>query len=258
MQISHGNRILAYCKFSDKEEINALFLHEQTVLNRLKEKRIESIPESLYCGMLSDTVYLFVQSTVKTKRSRVLHQWTDLHRQFLHELKQNTEQKIPFEETDFLYSIQLLQRNLSYISAANRESVAKAIAKVLNYYKGKVVCFSAYHGDFTPWNMFEENKQLYVFDWEYARLTSPVYLDWFHFFTQCAIFEQHLQAEEILHLYTQRKNELPDSVEDADFYYTCYLLDIVSRYANRDRGIYDQSMANSMAVWTKLIEKFND
>lgn len=96
IQISHGNKILGYCKFSNKEEICSLFLHEQTILDALKEKQFKFIPECLYFGMLPDNIYLFVQSTLKTKWSKVLHQWTDLHWQFLYELKQKNRTKNTF------------------------------------------------------------------------------------------------------------------------------------------------------------------
>ena len=41
------------------------------------------------------------------------------------------------------------------------------------------VCFA--HGDFTPWNSFEVDRRLYVFDWEYASELHPVGYDHLHF-----------------------------------------------------------------------------
>jgi thiamine kinase-like enzyme len=254
MQISCGNRILGYCKFSDNEEVKALFSHEQIIFNTLKEKGIKQIPECLFCGIWKENITVFVQSTIKTNHSKVLHSWTVLHDSFLKELHKKTVQKLPFHATDFYNSIQLLRQNIYCISESERDVVCQAIDIVLDFYKNRIVTFSVYHGDFTPWNMFVEKKQLYVFDWEYGGLTYPPYLDWFHFFTQCCIFEKHLTSKNTHQLYVQRKCELDNWFENSDFYYICYLLDIVSRYANRDKGVFNAEMSHSISVWINLIK----
>jgi hypothetical protein len=253
MQISQGNKILGYCKFSDKEEIKSLFSYEQTVLDTLKEKKIELIPECLYCGTFKKDICVFVQSTIKTNRSKVIHDWTNDHWFFLSNLKQKTEHTLLFKETDFYYSIQFLQQNLLYLLPAGQTYLYKAISKVLNHYKDSSVTFSFYHGDFTPWNTSGENGRLFVFDWEYARLTYPAYLDWFHFFTQCCIFERHFQAEKIYKYYMYKKIALTCYMENPDFLYTCYLLHIISFYLERESGYYSGDIKKSMSIWLKLL-----
>ncbi len=37
------------------------------------------------------------------------------------------------------------------------------------------------HGDFTPWNMKQHGKKLFIFDWEYASEAGPPACDLFHF-----------------------------------------------------------------------------
>ena len=82
MQISCGSRILGYCKATESEEIAALFRGEAEMLNDLHRKGIQDVPECLFCGDTDRKVTLFVQSTAKTSRSLVLHEWTELHTAF--------------------------------------------------------------------------------------------------------------------------------------------------------------------------------
>jgi len=253
IQISNENKILGYCKLSDKEDIKNLFLHEQKILGMLKEKEVSQIPECLYCNTLKDNLYLFIQSTTKTNHSKTLHNWNDLHWNFLTHLKEKTEQIIPFEQTDFFQSIKCLQQNQAYLLDSERAIIVIAIDKVLNHYKNSTVNFSVCQGDFTPWNMFMEKNQLFVFDWEYAGLTYPDYIDRFHFFTQCCIFEQHFDAKKIARSYLIQKQTFSEYITNPDFQYLCYLLDIISRYVNRDKGIYSEAMKNSLKIWIQLI-----
>ncbi|KAA6303777.1 MAG: hypothetical protein EZS26_000328 [Candidatus Ordinivivax streblomastigis] len=254
VQISKGSNILGYCKISDRENIKQLFSREEKILNTLKAKNINQIPECLYCGSLTDNIDLFVQSTVKTNHSKVLHKWNSQHWAFLANLKQQTEQILPFEQTDYFRDIDKLRQNQSYLSIPDRNMIDSAIDKVMDYYGGKLVTFCAYHADFTPWNMFLEQNQLFVFDFEYAQLTYPPYLDWFHFFTQCCIFEERLNANEIYNAYLIQKRKETEYLKNSDFYYLCYLLNILSLYLEREKGLYNNhDVKKSLSIWLKLI-----
>src|SRR5690606_38653970 len=155
------------------------------------------IPTCLFNGVLKDNLFVFIQSTIKTTTSKVVHQWQETHWQFLTTLHEQTKQSLLFEETDFFESLMLLKKNTAYLKDADAQLIYKAISKVTEHFKNKQVCFSAYHADFTPWNIIKENGNLFVFDFEYAKMGYPPYLDWFHFFTQTAIFKNQLDATEI-------------------------------------------------------------
>jgi hypothetical protein len=253
MQISRGKTILGYCKVSDREEVKQLFYHEQTILKTLKAKGIKQIPECLYCGALTDNINLFIMSTVKTNQSKMIHQWKSQHWDFLTELKQKTEQILPFEQTDYFHTIDTLTQNLSCFSLPERNIIHSAIDKVMGYYSGKTVAFSACHDDFTPWNMLFERGQLFVFDLEYAKLTYPPYLDRFHFFTQCCIFEQHLDADEIYKAYLSQKQTISKRIENPDFSYLCYLVNILSLYLKKDSGNFHTGVRENIQIWCSLI-----
>lgn len=249
IQISKGCNILGYCKVTDSREVAALFRSEADLLERLKRHGMEGVPQALFCGELTGGVFLFVQNTTKTQQSKVPHKWGILHEQFLNELQKRTLQKVKFEKSDYHETLQNLRAHLDWLPQfMNRATVEKAIDNVINFYKGKRIDFSAYHADFTPWNMFVENGRLFVFDWEYARMTYPPMLDRYHFFTQTAIFEKHWQGKEIIKFI-----QSPDANWINRESYILYLLDIISRFTVREKGTVKGDIARSMKIWNDLL-----
>lgn len=249
MQLSKGNRILGYCKISDSEEIARMFGNEAKILNCLSENGVTGIPRCLFHGEWQDGIYLFVQSTIKTNRSAVLHSWCDLHDEFLARLEKATEVNLPFEDSDYYRTLRNLQEHIEWLpSAEAREIVSLALQEVMEKLKGTSCDYSAYHADFTPWNMFVEHGELFVFDWEYAKMSYPPGLDRYHFFTQIAIFEWHWGAKEIVNYINSTDAKWMD-VEC----YKLYLLDIISRFTMRERGNFHGDEARTMNIWISLL-----
>jgi thiamine kinase-like enzyme len=53
--------------------------------------------------------------------------------------------------------------------------------------KNNNMCCSSCHGDFTPWNIYKKNNQLFVIDWEMYKEDVPVFFDIFHYAFQSEI-----------------------------------------------------------------------
>lgn len=251
IQISSGNRIIGYVKVTASEDICVVFDHENHILTTLHRQGIKCVPECLYCGTLTGGLHVFIQTTIKTMQSKVIHGWTNLHSQFLTMLSVRTQQKLMFEQTDFYRDLNLLESRLSEFDKT--EVVANAIAEVRTTYEGKIVFFSAFQADFTPWNMFEERGELFVFDWEYARLTYPPRLDYFHFMVQTAIFEGHLTAEDIAKWFETEHDALDITYRDSQLALKCYLLAIMSIYTNREKESIGNDTRERIAFWVKLL-----
>ncbi len=248
IQLSKGGNILGYCKASDNKEILRLFERETSTLHTLAEKGVENIPQALFCGTLSNGVHIFVQSTVKSGQSRVLHEWGALQEKFLARLHEKTKQTILFEESDFHRTLLALEEHLDWLpTSCNRVVVEAAVARIMKKYRGKKVEFSAFHGDFTPWNMFAERGELFVFDFEYSALTYPAYLDRYHFELQTAIFEKRIPAEEIVAHMLQcgwvNKEKL-----------AMYLLSMLSQYTLREKGKCSNHLEQTMTLWIEIIK----
>lgn len=250
IQLSRGKEILGYCKASDNEEILSLFEKESALLRTLEEKGVTGIPRALFCGTLSNGLHIFVQSTTKTTHSKVVHQWGALQEGLLATLHGKTKQTILFEKSDYYKTLTALQEHLDWLPAtADRVVIETTIAGVLAKYRGKEVEYSACHGDFTPWNMFVEGKELFVFDFEYATLTYPAGLDRYHFELQTANFEKRMTAEEQID-YLKACNW----VEREKL--VMYLLDIISRFTVREKGEVKGDVAHSFTIWNKILTTF--
>ena len=255
MQISRGARILGYVKVTESKEIYGIFEHEKKILDTLHGQGMGQVPACLYCGTMKIGLHLFVQSTAKTQQSEVVHAWSEKHEQFLNDLAMHTRQKVQFEDSDFYSDLNALEERLSLLG--NPEVLCKDIQEVKDRYAGREVEFSAFQADFTPWNMFVEKERLFVFDWEYARMTYPSRLDYFHFLIQTAVFEEHLTAEKIAERYASLRSTLVPIWENPDFALQCYLLSIMSIYVQREPDVRDNGVIERMQLWLELLNILN-
>lgn len=253
LQVSCGGKILGYVKVTASEDIRTVFDHEKSVLAMLRSKGIDRVPECLYCGLLGCGLHIFIQTTIKTARSRVVHGWTDMHSRFLDRLSSQTRQNLLFEQSDFYHDLNGLESRLDEIDEAS--IVKNVIAELKSRYVGKEVEFSVFQADFTPWNMFEEGGDLFVFDWEYARLTYPPRLDYFHFEIQTAIFEDHLTADEIYNRFVAERDILNGLYDNYEFSLKCYLLSVMSLYVNREGSGIGDDTRSRLAFWVNLLKK---
>lgn len=253
IQVYRGDRILGYVKVTDSEDIARVFAHEETVLQQLHERGVDGIPECRYCGTLTNGLWAFVQTTRKTMRSKVLHGWTGRHTLFLEDLHEKTLWEGDFGETDFYRDLRRLEARLPEL--ADGKYLEAVIRDVMATYVGGRVQFSAFHADFTPWNMFLEEGKLFVFDWEYARMTYPPRLDAFHYRVQTAVFEEHLAATDLMARYRREREELKNRWVHPDFSFRCYLLAVMSLYVAREEGELCEETRERVAFWVKLLQE---
>jgi hypothetical protein len=238
IQISSGKQILGYCKLSNSYAVKGLFIHEQHVLGELHQKGVTQVPECLYCGSLTEDIWIFVQTTIKTQGSKVIHKWTGKHWEFLTQLNVKTKFKCLFNDTDLAISLSVLERFLKYLPTNEADILEKAIFKVRTYYGNGPVEFSAYHADFTPWNIFFEGGRLFSFDLEYAGMSFPPYMDFFHYITQISILERNYSYKKTFE-YCQKiakKTSINSRFLDV---YLCYLLTVISFYFNINKKVLD-------------------
>lgn len=279
IQVSKGSEILGYCKISNNEEIFRIFKHEQIVLNKLNKTMVNNIPQCLYCDLIQFEdikVYLFIQSTIKTITSNVEHKIKKKHFEFLNKLTEQTKVDISFNKSEYYIMIQKLKGNLKYLSdiycfndkvdndigiIEGYEIINKAIKRVEVLLSCNTQVFSAFHGDFTPWNMFFEKDELFVFDFEYAKITYPPKIDIFHYFTQVCIFKLNLNAEEI---YNKFNNSVIDeclkfggweNAVEVKNSYCYYLLDIIGLYLERDNNNFNYEVKRNLKIWISLLKK---
>lgn len=249
MQVSRGKEILGYCKITDSAEIAALFDRECRILNKLHKAGITHAPKPLFRGQLQNGLEIFVQSTCKTAKSKVIHEWCAMHDHYIRRLYEATKQELPFEESDFCKTLTDFKGNIDlYPLEEYRDMMLREAERVLTTYLGKSVVFSAYHADFTPWNTFANGDKLFAFDWEYARESYPPFLDRYHFFTQTAIFESHTDTAVIIEGIRNGAYPWLD-VEQ----YKLYIIEVTARFTLREKGHPAPDILMSMHVWASLL-----
>lgn len=256
IQVVNSGVILGYCHLSDSDKLLPKFEYEQEFLNYIKDKSIEDIPIPLYLGVC-DNKAIFCQSTIMTKNSRYSNSWNEIHTEFLKLLLSKTEIVLPFEQTDFYHLLLKFENISSQINDNNNICVLKeGIDNIFKVYQNKIVHFCACHWDFTPWNMFVEKENLFVFDWEYAQKSFPPFIDYFHFFTQdCILNKGMADPKEIINDYLEKKHREFTNFSNQDITFLCYLVAIVLFYFSEHKGFSEKD--KSYQCWIGLINILN-
>ena len=193
------------------------------------EEVTESLPLAVALRLESGS-WILIQSTRKTLRSKVVHEWGALQENFLKRLYEATAKEIAWEESDVAQALRDLREHVDWLPVGvDGDVVARRIDAVMDRMVGKRVMYGAYHGDFTPWNMFVEGGELFVFDWEYAGWTYPMGLDRYHFWMQTALFEKHWGVEELKRYMGSNEGKWIDG-EMLEM----YVLDVMSKYVMRE------------------------
>ena len=270
IQVWKGERILGYVKVTRSEEVGRLFEREASFLKYVNSQRstvngrssgfdlshteeknpegvTESLPEAVALRLESGS-WILIQSTRKTLRSRAVHEWGALQEDFLRRLYDATAREIVWEESDVAQALRDLHGHVDWLpDGVDGEMVARRIDAVMERMVGKRVMYGAYHGDFTPWNMFVEGGELFVFDWEYAGRTYPMGLDRYHFWMQTALFEKHWGVAELKRYMGSAEGTWIDR-EMLEM----YLLDVMSKYVMREGGKVKE--LGMFGVWGGMVK----
>ena len=258
IQIYCGNNILGYCKITKNKDIFSIFQHENKVLDYLKNKGINNIPSCMACEQICDGLYSFVQTTKKTIKSIVTHRLSCKELEFVEILKNRTSTQRSYDTTDYCKSISYLKTHLTKMekNGYEIEMLEKSICVIERYCIGAIHEYSFCHRDFTPWNMFYDDGELFVFDFEYARYQYPPYLDLIHYFLQTSIFEKKLGVREIYSNYATacQNGILKGCFENYKLSLLMYLLDIISLYLERENDYFCGDVKHNMDIWVSLCE----
>ena len=258
IQCDKDGCILGYCKVTDKSDIALrLFKHESSLLASLNsfEEMRGHIPQAFDCTETDDGLYLFIQSTVKTLKSKEVHRWTSLHQQFQSTLHRLTATPMKAAETDIFLSIRrLYDTYANVIPEELRGFVSDSARTVLAQMSNMEVSAVVTHRDFTPWNMIVSDGALFVFDWEFGIYHGLPGLDKCHFLVQTAFFEQHASPEAVIRL-------LKTHDDIGAMLLKVYLLDMISLYASRCGGRWTDSDYDLLSFRVRLLgmaDNFDD
>ena len=206
------------------------------------------VPEAEAFRVRNGEVFVLIQTTRKSLKSVVVHEWGVLQEEFLKRLYVATAKEIVWEESEVAQALRDLRELVDWLpDGVDGDVVARRIDAVMERMVGKRVMYGAYHGDFTPWNMFVEGGELFVFDWEYAGMSYPMGLDRYHFWMQTALFEKHWGVEELKRYMGSDEGKWIDR-EMLEM----YLLDVMSKYVMRE-GEKVKSLG-AFEVWCGMVK----
>lgn len=252
LQVYNDQRIFCYVKVSEEPEVLENFSREINSLKYLEGKGITNIPKVLGDEEIQGR-RVFVQSTDKPLKQQVRLEFGKNQIEFIENIVKKTKTDVKYETSQFYESIQYLKSVTAEFEEQEQSIIEKAVRQVETYAKEKGLEFAFSHGDYTPWNVYYVDGELFAFDFEYCYQTMPCYMDIFHYFTQFSIMGQHNDVEKTILLYQERKEMLKEYVENPDVVYVCYLLHIIAFYHNRTNG-RKELLQEQIEFWIRLLE----
>jgi thymidylate kinase len=177
-----GGEILGYIKVSLTYSAIERIQHEAQLLNWLWgfPQLRSHIPKVLHAGKWGEG-YLLFQSPGPSRAGSVV--FGEVQTAFLQKLWSVQPVKVPGHllveriGTGWRTAQPLLHTTW-------RELGQDALRRAYQGLDGASIPCGVMHGDFAPWNTREQNRQLFVFDWQSAALEMPTSWDIFHFCEQ--------------------------------------------------------------------------
>ncbi len=132
-----------------------------------------------------------LMESIRPKNSAQSGHLNEVHHRFLCDLGNQTGSTISISECDFAKKI---STGLDRIVPDQR--ISEELYNLIEVHRPLLrsnahIPVSQAHGDFTPWNMFLNGKELNVIDWELGMDKAPMLFDLFHFIFQSERFIYH-------------------------------------------------------------------
>ncbi len=191
--VGPNNKMLVYSIQNDKSSFYKIGTTPQSTKIIENEKntllKIQNLnPTSFIVPKIIREASNFIEIedvSVDVPRSANLNQ---KHINFLTEIYTNSKQKVTISE--LVESFQL-ETDLAELESKKDCRIPNGIIRKLRWLFKSIdnqeVVLSIGHGDFTPWNMYENGEKLSVYDWELSKDNFPVGFDAFHFIFQKGI-----------------------------------------------------------------------
>jgi thiamine kinase-like enzyme len=253
----HG-KVSHFVKIAHTQRAQDLLSNERSMLQHLAQQPWKHLrfPE-VSAGPQANMLKL---SNVKPAHHEPRAELQSVHVQALQELWQGAKHCGP-QEVTWLQPLLEKLHSLPSAQAFPNKLDKQILQQLIEGLKGlaeellaeKELQVSLTHGDFTPWNMFATEAELYLFDWEYAQQDYPLYFDFFHYFYQSEIL-LHRRAEDLL----SNMQPLATRVLPASWplYHKWYLLITISQYLS-DYASWEQVFVQAhwlIAAWNRILK----
>lgn len=179
------NNIGRFTKIATSTNASLLLQNETYALDRLYASNIRTFK---FPDTLNSSKNTLVLSDISANGTRV-KKYGNMHTTALVELNEISSFLTPLIELDPWNELKSDVNSLMRLSDSRLpQGMLKKLNRLIentNEFTPIEICFS--HGDFTPWNMFEEDDKLNIYDWELSSPLRPLAFDAFHFIIQHGI-----------------------------------------------------------------------
>ncbi len=229
--ISHRGRTLAFVKLGDTEVTRGLLAAEAHALTRLAAQPPAGllIPRLVHLGPWNG-IDVLIQSALRTP-PLLTHRRTEVPHTAMRSLLSAFDAgRGPVTGSAGWQRLTAAPAELN--DPARREHFATVIEAAAVRMSGRDLQHSAWHGDWTPWNMAWVRSEVRIWDWERFAENVPVGLDALHYALaalaakadwESALEQLHQEASRVL-------APLGVPAADAEPVFLMYLLDLCRRY----------------------------
>jgi len=168
----------SFYKIATTSNAKKLITHEHEML-----EKVNAIPTSFFIPKTTKISNEVIQLTDISNKGNRLKKITSSHLKSLIEM--NTIEKQIIKVSDWALFTNLKSEFETITDKRIPKNIIRKIHTILNSIPSdELVDLSLSQGDFTQWNMFENNGKLSIYDWELASSDKPKAFDYFHFIIQ--------------------------------------------------------------------------
>ena len=242
LAISNGTKVTHFIKIPISKKSQELVENETNMLKQLSKYDFTtlSIPRVADSRIKAYTRLTNVKPATTIPAQRI----SDIHIRALTEIYSFSHERKAIAEcaawATVVKNMEWMQREHELTNGLN-EFKTRRVIHLLNklYYAlntGEAIPVSISHGDFTPWNMYCDEKRLYVYDWELSENGIPMLFDLYHFIFQSQVMVHRQNYPNIRQSIkdTFKKHNVQRLINkyriDADLHYQLYLMFNISYY----------------------------
>lgn len=258
LQVFNFDKILCFIRMTNSVEATDLMQHELDFIEFLQERQVVNLPEIIDKNKIGE-IRLFAQRSEKKLLEKVKLEFDEKHMKCLRDMMEKTKVRCVFENTDLYTKIQDLKRIVKDKFPQNEKMIVQHSIKIIeNKLRETEGNYAVCHGDFSPWNVYyNSNKEVCMYDFEYACYTMPLYVDAFHYITKMSLYGMQNDGDKTIAVYDKYKKILSQYIEeDTDFVYLCYLVGIISSYSKNASSKFS-IYAYKYLDWIAIISYLN-
>ena len=259
LHLNNDNHESTFIKLAVSQQSLSLIKNEAFFLTKISKSPIDNIffPE-LISHPRSDAIEI---SDIKPSKSFQPATINKFHINAVININSINQEICKWNEVTFFTNLDRVLGEISNKEIRNNAIEAKFIDSFIKntrlaltfIEKDKEVLCGLSHGDFTPWNMyFNKKNQIFIYDWELAKINIPLFFDLFHFVFQSNVLLKNSKFHDFKNELIKVKNDqtlktfINRNTIKIDENYIFYIVYISSYYLN----IYlEQENIHKQAIW---------